>query len=133
MKHFCITALLISVLISPISCANQSAREARESNSNASVVEEGTQFTLDFNEWNGSYFNHGGEGGGIRLEGKENTLKAFDAADETPLEVELMEGGVVIIDGAEAFLSNDTLRLVLNGSGGSREAIYVREELNYVN
>lgn len=44
-----------------------------------------------------------------------------------------MDGGMVLIDGAEAFVSNDTLRLVLNGSGGSHEVVYVREELNYVN
>lgn len=133
MKLFTKTALLIALISNSISCSNQSAKESNKSNSNTTTTEAESQTNIDFNDWTGSYFNYGGEGNGIRLEGKGNTLKAFDAADGAPLEVELMESGLVIIDGAEAFVSNDTLRLVLNGSGGSHEVIYVREELNYVN
>jgi hypothetical protein len=131
MNHFTKNALLVILIAFPFSCSNQSTKESNKGNSNANVTE--TQTTIDFSQWTGSYFNYGGEGNGIRLEGKGDTLRAFDAADGAQLEVELMDGGMVLIDGAEAFVSNDTLRLVLNGSGGSHEVVYVREELNYVN
>ena len=131
MKHFTKNVLLVILIVFSFSCSNQSTKESNKGNSNANVTE--AQTTIDFSEWTGSYFNYGGEGNGIRLEGKGDTLRAFDAADGAQLEVELMDGGMVLIDGAEAFVSNDTLRLVLNGSGGSHEVVYVREELNYVN
>ncbi|MBN8578435.1 MAG: hypothetical protein J0L66_15940 [Cytophagales bacterium] len=132
MRQLTKNALLAWVIIFSISCTNQSTRESNEiASTNTNDIEELTEDTIDFSGWNGTFFSR--ENGGIRLEGVGNTLKAFDIADETALEVELMADGKVIIDGAEAFVSNDTLRLVLNGSGGSHEVIYVREELNYVN
>lgn len=78
----------------------------------------------DFRAWNGRFFNF--EGSGIRLEGNGNTLKAFDVDDNAPLEVELLPDGRVLIDGAEAYVSNDTLSLVISGSGGSSESVYVK-------
>lgn len=78
----------------------------------------------DFKAWNGRFLNF--EGSGIRLEGNGNTLKAFDVDDNSPLEVELLPDGRVLIDGTEAYVSNDTLFLMVSGSGGSSESIYVK-------
>lgn len=115
------------------SCSNHPSKKVDENTNDGNSSDVKNEAFSDFSKWTGSYFNFGGEGNGIRLEGKGDTLKAFDVADGAQLQVELMDGGRVIIDGAEAFVSNDTLRLVLNGSGGSHEVVYVREELNYVN
>jgi hypothetical protein len=130
MKYFFQIVIALILISNFSSCSNHPDKKIDDDGNSSEIKNEAFS---DFNNWTGSYFNYGGEGNGIRLEGKGDTLRAFDAADGAQLQVELMDGGRVIIDGAEAFVSNDTLRLVLNGSGGSHEVVYVREELNYVN
>lgn len=106
--------------VDPKEASEYLAKKANETNLHSSVS---SDEPTDFKAWNGMFINF--EVGGIRLEGDGNTLKAFDD-DNTPLEVELLPDGRVLIDGADAYVSNDTLRLVISGSGGSSESVYVK-------
>jgi len=124
MKLLSKTILLIALISYSIACSKKSTNsDDNVVSSIDTVAEKETQSVADFKAWNGMFLNF--EVGGIRLEGDGSTLKAFDD-DNAPLEVELLPDGKVLIDGAEAYVSNDTLRLVISGSGGSSESVYVK-------
>ncbi len=81
----------------------------------------------DFSLWLGTYQNMNGDF--ITLDGTRDSLTVYNI-DQSKAVVEYLPDGRILIDGAEAFFSNDTLRLIMTGSSGSHESIYTQMQFD---
>ncbi|MFZ1809309.1 MAG: fibrobacter succinogenes major paralogous domain-containing protein [Cyclobacteriaceae bacterium] len=120
-----ISLAMVTLVLFGISNCNNSESKSEDSETSLETIGDEMVMNQSMDEWNGTFLYPTGEPLSIEyVEG--NLFGSF--SDGSDADIEISSDGVVLIDGSEAFLANDTIFYTINAAGSSRDTYLIRKK-----